>query len=43
VRPNETDEISQPLLWVAIPAMSVTHGEMVDVAELAEHCAAEWV
>ena len=43
VRPNETDELSQPLHWVTIPAMGVTHGEMFYVKELAEDCAADRV
>ena len=41
VRPNETDELGQPLHWVTIPAMGVTHGEMFYVKELAEDCAAD--
>ena len=43
VRPNETDELGQPLHWVTIPAMGVTHGEMFYVKELAEDCAADGV
>jgi kynurenine formamidase len=43
VRPNETDDLGQPLHWVTIPAMGVTHGEMFYVKELAEDCAADRV
>jgi kynurenine formamidase len=43
VRPNETDELGQPLHWVTIPAMGVTHGEMFYVKELAADCAADGV
>jgi kynurenine formamidase len=41
VRPNETPEAQQPWHWVVIPAMGLTMGEMFDVAELAEDCAAD--
>jgi kynurenine formamidase len=43
VRPNETDELGQPLHWVTIPAMGVTHGEMFFLADLAADCAADRV
>ena len=43
VRPNETDELNQPWHWVVIPAMGLTMGEMFDVRELAEDCAADGV
>ena len=43
VRPNETDELGQPLHWVTIPAIGVTHGEMFYVKDLAADCAADRV
>ena len=41
VRPNETDELSQPLHLATIPAMGVMHGEMFYLKELAADCAAD--
>ena len=43
VRPNETDELGQPLHWVTIHAIGVTHGEMFFVKDLAADCAADRV
>jgi kynurenine formamidase len=43
VRPNETNEVNQPWHWVVIPALGLTMGEMFDVRELAEDCAADGV
>ncbi|MBW8267976.1 cyclase family protein [Caldovatus aquaticus] len=43
VRPNETDEVSQPWHWVVIPAMGLTMGEMFVLDELARDCAADGV
>ena len=39
VRPNETDEASQPWHWISIPIMGLTVGEIFFMAELAEDCA----
>jgi kynurenine formamidase len=39
VRPNETDEATQPWHWIAIPIMGLTVGEIFYLAELAEDCA----
>jgi len=41
VRPNETDEASQPRHWIAIPIMGLTVGEIFNLAELAEDCAGD--
>jgi kynurenine formamidase len=43
VRPNETTEAQQPWHWVVIPAMGLTMGEIFDLKELAEDCAADRV
>jgi kynurenine formamidase len=43
VRPNETDEATQPWHWVVIPAMGLTMGEIFHVRELADDCAADGV
>jgi hypothetical protein len=43
VRPNETTEAQQPWHWVVIPAMGWTMGEIFDLKELAEDCAADRV
>ncbi|MEM7542546.1 MAG: cyclase family protein [Pseudomonadota bacterium] len=43
VRPNETDEASQPWHWVVIPAIGISMGEIFYVKELAEDCAADGV
>ncbi len=39
VRPNQTDEATQPWHWIAIPIMGLTVGEIFYLAELAEDCA----
>jgi kynurenine formamidase len=39
VRPNETDEATQPWHWIAIPIMGLTVGEIFFLAELARDCA----
>jgi kynurenine formamidase len=39
VRPNETDEATQPWHWIAIPIMGLTLGEIFYLAELARDCA----
>jgi kynurenine formamidase len=41
VRPNNSDEASQPWHWIAIPIMGLTVGEIFDLGELAEDCAAD--
>ncbi|HWI26551.1 MAG TPA: cyclase family protein [Stellaceae bacterium] len=41
VRPNETDEATQPWHWIAIPMMGLTLGEIFYLAELARDCAAD--
>jgi kynurenine formamidase len=43
VRPNESDEASQPWHWVVIPMIGITMGEIFYVKELAEDCAADRV
>lgn len=43
VRPNETDDASQPWHWVVIPKMGLTMGEIFNVKELADDCAADGV
>jgi hypothetical protein len=43
VRPTETTEAQQPWHWVVIPAMGLTMGEIFDLKELAEDCAADGV
>jgi kynurenine formamidase len=43
VRPNESDEASQPWHWVVIPMIGISMGEMFYVKELAEDCAADGV
>lgn len=43
VRPNETDEASQPWHWVVIPMIGITMGEIFCLDELAEDCAADGV
>jgi kynurenine formamidase len=43
VRPNEADGLGQPLHWVSIPAMGVTHGEMFYLKDLAADCAEDKV
>jgi kynurenine formamidase len=39
VRPNETEEATQPWHWIAIPIMGLTVGEIFFLAELARDCA----
>ena len=39
VRPNQTDEATQPWHWIAIPIMGLTLGEIFFLAELARDCA----
>ncbi len=41
VRPNETDEATQPWHWIAIPMMGLSLGEIFYLAELAKDCAAD--
>jgi kynurenine formamidase len=43
VRPNEVTGVRQPFHWVAIPMIGLTLGEMFDVHELANDCAADGV
>src|SRR5437868_3747274 len=39
VRPNESENASQPWHWIVIPMIGVTMGEIFYVKELAEDCA----
>ncbi|HUJ99559.1 MAG TPA: cyclase family protein [Stellaceae bacterium] len=41
VRPNQTDEATQPWHWIAIPMMGLSLGEIFYLAELARDCAAD--
>ena len=42
VRPNESEDgINQPWHWITIPIMGMTVGEIFDLKELAEDCAAD--
>jgi kynurenine formamidase len=43
VRPNEVASIFQPLHWVMIPMIGLTVGEMFNLKELADDCAADGV
>src|SRR3954452_12239652 len=44
VRPNETEPgINQPWHWITIPIMGMTMGEIFNVKELADDCAADKV
>lgn len=43
VRPNETDEASQPWHWVVIPMIGITMGEIFYVKDLADDCAEDRV
>ncbi len=43
VRPNETTDVNQPWHWVVIPAMGLYMGEIFNLKELAEDCAADKV
>ena len=39
VRPNETEDTTQPWHWIAIPIMGLTVGEIFHLTELAKDCA----
>jgi hypothetical protein len=43
VRPNETDDCTQPWHWVVIPMIGISMGEIFYVKELAEDCAKDGV
>ena len=43
VRPNETDDASQPWHWVVIPMIGITMGEIFYLKDLAADCAADRV
>jgi kynurenine formamidase len=43
VRPNETDEASQPWHWVVIPMIGISMGEIFVLDPLADDCAADGV
>ena len=44
VRPNASEEgINQPWHWIAIPIMGMTMGEILQLKELADDCAADKV
>jgi kynurenine formamidase len=43
VRPNETDDCSQPWHWIVIPMMGLTMGEIFYLKDLATDCAADKV
>ncbi len=44
VRPNESEEgINQPWHWITIPIMGMTMGEIFQLKELADDCAADKV
>lgn len=43
VRPNEIENIIQPLHWVAIPMIGLTLGEMFRLKDLADDCAEDGV
>jgi kynurenine formamidase len=43
VRPNETDDCSQPWHWIVIPMMGLTMGEIFYLKDLADDCAADKV
>jgi kynurenine formamidase len=43
VRPNNTEGITQPWHWITIPIMGMTMGEIFDVKELGEDCAADGI
>ncbi len=43
VRPNETDDCTQPWHWVVIPMIGISMGEIFYVKDLAEDCAADGV
>ena len=43
VRPNETDDCTQPWHWVVIPMIGISMGEIFNLKELADDCAADGV
>jgi kynurenine formamidase len=43
VRPNETDDCTQPWHWVVIPMIGITMGEIFYLKDLADDCAADKV
>ncbi len=43
VRPNETDDASQPWHWVVIPMIGISMGEIFYLRELADDCAHDHV
>lgn len=43
VRPCEVEGINQPLHWIALPMIGLSFGEMFQLRELAEDCAADGV
>lgn len=43
VRPNESVSITQPWHWVVIPMIGITMGEIFNLKELAQDCAADSV
>lgn len=43
VRPNETDDCTQPWHWVVIPKIGITMGEIFNLKELADDCAVDGV
>lgn len=43
VRPNETDQASQPWHWVVIPMIGITMGEIFSLKDLADDCARDRV
>jgi kynurenine formamidase len=43
VRPNETDDCTQPWHWVVIPMIGISMGEIFFVKDLAEDCARDGV
>ncbi len=43
VRPNETDDCTQPWHWVVIPKIGITMGEIFYLKDLADDCAADGV
>ena len=43
VRPNEVPDVTQPWHWVVIPMLGITMGEIFNLQELSEDCAADGV
>jgi len=43
VRPNETDDCTQPWHWVVIPMIGISMGEIFYLKDLADDCAADGV